>query len=463
MPQHATDWWSEEWTDGAGWWSSDFNTDWNTDSWNQDWSEWSNVPEVNSDTYWASAEGNFHTFIAIGVDLNLTTYSSLWSETTFEWYLRDPAYSWITSDQICDMRQHPLAVILDLGCTRPMGSRKSIERFARSAHKYHIKVKYVPCNSRFTFANSEVSYCTQALMVRFPTDPPVETQFDIVEEGDVPILFSLGQMSHLGFEFKLKAKGAYLTSKRCGWKEKPLPRAAHSGHLVLDLKDILSNHSSSKSFMSESVAIEYLQPSECQEILPTLIHEEENRSRLPLEEEEDNYIIDEQISTHNSFAALGEAYPATKAAAKAQDKRIKQPGVGKGNGGRGRTWRMSQSRVDKGEPKPSSRAQDDIPGEEDTLIDPAQITCPACLGQKTPEGRIMTIHTGGKSCRLGLERLRRQAREREKQMIQARGHRGGHDGELRYPVGEQAEIPEPAKTDLPALDRERLEGQRGKN
>ena len=37
------------------------------------------------------------------------------------------------------------------------------------------------------------------------------TEFDIVEEGDVPLLMSLPQMRNLGFQFELTPEKAYLS------------------------------------------------------------------------------------------------------------------------------------------------------------------------------------------------------------------------------------------------------------
>ena len=92
--------------------------------------------------------------------------------------------------------------ILDLGCTRAMGSRKPVDAFCgyvgshpNSGLWYEIH----PTSSRFFFANSQQSKCTEKIVI-FMYDHGWNsqvTEFDIVEEGDVPLLMSLPQMRNL--------------------------------------------------------------------------------------------------------------------------------------------------------------------------------------------------------------------------------------------------------------------------
>eukprot|EP00435_Cladocopium_sp_Y103_P060445 s116_g22.t1 len=63
------------------------------------------------------------------------------------------------------------------------------------------------------------------------------TEFDIVEEGDVPLLMSLPQMTNLGFQSELILDKAYLSCARIGMRRMAL-RTAISTHLILDLQDV---------------------------------------------------------------------------------------------------------------------------------------------------------------------------------------------------------------------------------
>ena len=45
------------------------------------------------------------------------------------------------------------------------------------------------------------------------------TEFDIVEEGNVPLLMSLPQMKNLGFQFELSPQKSFLNCTRLGTVE----------------------------------------------------------------------------------------------------------------------------------------------------------------------------------------------------------------------------------------------------
>ena len=45
-----------------------------------------------------------------------------------------------------------------------------------------------------------------------PTNPPIHTDFDIVEEGNVPLLLLLPQMQNLRFKIDLTPEAVYITS-----------------------------------------------------------------------------------------------------------------------------------------------------------------------------------------------------------------------------------------------------------
>ena len=136
----------------------------------------------------------------------------------------------------------PTVCILDLGCTRAMGSRRAVEAFCRYVDSHPnsgLWYEIQPTSSRFFFANSQQSKCTEKLVI-FMYDHGWNTQFtefDIVEEGDVPLLMSLPQMRNLGFQFELTPEKAYLSCARIGMRKMVL-RTAISTHLILDLQDV---------------------------------------------------------------------------------------------------------------------------------------------------------------------------------------------------------------------------------
>ena len=102
------------------------------------------------------------------------------------------------------------------------------------------------------------------------------TDFDIVEEGDVPLLMSLPQMRNLGFQFELTPEKASLSCARIGMRKMVL-KTAISTHLILDLQDVAWYMSQVhfktpqvKSFFSQHDHFEYSQIAVKQDV-----HEEE--------------------------------------------------------------------------------------------------------------------------------------------------------------------------------------------
>ena len=126
-----------------------------------------------------------------------------------------------------------------------MGSRPAIEAFMRAAPKAGIECLLASSTARFTFANGETSKVSQCCRVKFPTVPPTWTDFDIVEQGAVPILMSLGQMKNLGFDLETTPETVYLTCKAFGCYRQPL-HVAYTGHLVLDLAKLKYSPSDSR-------------------------------------------------------------------------------------------------------------------------------------------------------------------------------------------------------------------------
>ena len=102
----------------------------------------------------------------------------------------------------------PTVCIPDLGCTRAMGSRRAVEAFCRYVGSHPnsgLWHEIQPTSSRFFFANSQHFKCTEKLVI-FMYDTGWNTQFtefEMVEEGDIPLLMSLPQMRNLGFQFEL--------------------------------------------------------------------------------------------------------------------------------------------------------------------------------------------------------------------------------------------------------------------
>lgn len=118
----------------------------------------------------------------------------------------------------------PTICMLDLGCTRVMGSRRAVDAFCRRADSHPesgLWYEQKPTSPRFFCANSQQFKCSEKLVV-FMCDYAwniQNTECDIVEEGDVPLLMSLPQMGNLGFQFKLSPDNAFLSCNHAGMRK----------------------------------------------------------------------------------------------------------------------------------------------------------------------------------------------------------------------------------------------------
>ena len=61
---------------------------------------------------------------------------------------------------VIDLSQNPTYVILDLGCTKSMGSRYVVNKFMRAAPSHGLEYELIPSTS--IFANSETTFVHQA-------------------------------------------------------------------------------------------------------------------------------------------------------------------------------------------------------------------------------------------------------------------------------------------------------------
>ena len=78
--------------------------------------------------------------------------------------------AWMASVPL-NLANHPTHVVLDLGCTRSIGSRAVIRRFQKHALYYGITTVIYSCNKSFVFANSETETCLESRIIHFPTTP----------------------------------------------------------------------------------------------------------------------------------------------------------------------------------------------------------------------------------------------------------------------------------------------------
>ena len=77
-------------------------------------------------------------------------------------------------------------------------------------HDCGLCYKIEETSSRFFFANSQQSKCKVVIHMYDKAWNVRTTEFDIVEEGNVPLLMSLPQMRSLGIQFELSPQKSFL-------------------------------------------------------------------------------------------------------------------------------------------------------------------------------------------------------------------------------------------------------------
>ena len=112
-----------------------------------------------------------------------------WTSDAGRFYTKSHT-AWMVAPPL-NLANHPTHVVLDLGCTRSIGSRAAIERFKKHAWYYGVTTEFCPCHESFVFANSETETCKERCIIHFPTTAPFSTKGDVLETCDVHILFSL--------------------------------------------------------------------------------------------------------------------------------------------------------------------------------------------------------------------------------------------------------------------------------
>jgi len=139
--------------------------------------------------------------------------------------------------RLIDIEKNRTYVILDLGCTKAMGPRKAIVAFIRSRSRHGLKCELLPTYGKFNFASSQLAVCRHKCRVWLRTKPPFFTDFDMVEEGTVPMLMSLKQMRNMRLQLRMTPTRAKLFSPMIGSDPLEL-EVSTTNHLALDLTKI---------------------------------------------------------------------------------------------------------------------------------------------------------------------------------------------------------------------------------
>ena len=108
----------------------------------------------------------------------------------------------------------------------------------RAATAHGLEYEFMPSTSTASFANSETTTVHQTLNIWFLTTPPMCTIVDIVEQGRVPILFSLQQTKILNMRLDMRPDNVLITCEALGFNHVQATQSS-SSHIVVDLVAIL--------------------------------------------------------------------------------------------------------------------------------------------------------------------------------------------------------------------------------
>ncbi|CAE7945372.1 unnamed protein product [Symbiodinium sp. KB8] len=115
-----------------------------------------------------------------------------------------------------NLDKSPTYVILDSGCTRAMGSRYAVNRLIKAVERYapgKIEFSFSPSNTKFSFADSETALIKER----------VTLSIEVLDQGKVPILFSIEQMRNLHMTLECSPTADLATCAAFGLYKTPLP------------------------------------------------------------------------------------------------------------------------------------------------------------------------------------------------------------------------------------------------
>ena len=217
---------------------------WSSDAWYSWENDWYDHTDYTEDAWWTETTPDYsYTYMAVGLPMPLPSGLNDPLGSVFLTPL-EPSTSLLT--ERVDLRNNPSFVILDSGCTKAMGSRYAVNRLIRackdSPEYRSIDFSFEPCHSTFSFANSETSVVRERLHIHIRSELSptgwIETTVDVLDQGRVPILFSIEQMRNLRFTLEHTPMGDFISCSGFGMKRTPLP-VSTSNHAVLDILDLV--------------------------------------------------------------------------------------------------------------------------------------------------------------------------------------------------------------------------------
>ena len=103
---------------------------------------------------------------------------------------------------------------------------KAVERYAPGK----IEFTFPPSNTKFSFADSETALIKENVTLWFKATPPRDTTVEVLDQGRVPILFSIEHMRNLRMTLECSPTADLASCESFGLYKLPLPVSTPCQH-----------------------------------------------------------------------------------------------------------------------------------------------------------------------------------------------------------------------------------------
>ena len=137
-----------------------------------------------------------------------------------------------------NLAHHPTHVVLDLGCTRSIGSRAAIRRFQKHALHYGMTTEFYSCNSPLCLPTLRQKLVGKVVLFIFRHHLHVLPELTCLRRATCQSYSPfLTKKKSLGMTIQLDPKGDTITCPSFGMDSSPAEYFT-MGHIVLDLTSL---------------------------------------------------------------------------------------------------------------------------------------------------------------------------------------------------------------------------------
>ena len=163
-----------------------------------------------------------------------------YSAASFPCDIATSSQEWCLKKEVQGEDDEGTSMILDTGCTKAMCSRHAYLLMRQGLSEDQVEL--LPGPSAFNFANGQRALASEKCRIWFSYEPPLFTDFSIIDKGKVPFLMSLPQMKDLGVSLDLRGSPQRILFHTGFLKGQGVPLHHNcAGHLTLKAKASAGN------------------------------------------------------------------------------------------------------------------------------------------------------------------------------------------------------------------------------